>query len=153
EILRENYDSVKAMERLNEALERIDSSFQFALSGREADARSGYEANWKMFEDHLRAEQKNITIYPQEPELVRRLEEQRSRYRQRGDRFFARRPGDPARTEDYFGAGEEDPGLLRQFTALKETSGAILRLNQEQMEKASRDAQAMAHWSLLGFGG
>ena len=33
-ILRENYVSVIAMERLNEAVERIDSSYQFALSGR-----------------------------------------------------------------------------------------------------------------------
>jgi len=30
-ILRENYDSVRAMFRLNEAAERIDSAFQFAL--------------------------------------------------------------------------------------------------------------------------
>ena len=34
-ILRENYDSVIFMRDLNEALERIDSSFQFALAGRE----------------------------------------------------------------------------------------------------------------------
>ncbi|HEV3260652.1 MAG TPA: hypothetical protein VG013_27610, partial [Gemmataceae bacterium] len=38
-ILRENYDSVVAMERLNEALERVDSSFQFALAGEERKAR------------------------------------------------------------------------------------------------------------------
>src|SRR5262245_35055319 len=38
-ILRENYDSVVAMERLNEATERIDSSFQFALAGQETKAR------------------------------------------------------------------------------------------------------------------
>src|SRR5579859_5518575 len=34
-ILRENYDSVVYMERLKEDLERIDSSFTFALAGRE----------------------------------------------------------------------------------------------------------------------
>ncbi len=34
-ILRENYDSVRAMSRLNEALERIDSSFSFALASHE----------------------------------------------------------------------------------------------------------------------
>ena len=34
DILRENYDSVIYMRDLNEALERIDSSFQFALAGR-----------------------------------------------------------------------------------------------------------------------
>src|SRR5262249_50164747 len=34
-ILKENYESVQAMFRLNESIERIDSSFQFALAGRE----------------------------------------------------------------------------------------------------------------------
>ena len=34
-ILRENYASVQAMYELNEALERIDSSFQFALAGKD----------------------------------------------------------------------------------------------------------------------
>ncbi len=38
-ILRENYASVIAMQRLNEHLERIDSSFQFALAGRAEKAR------------------------------------------------------------------------------------------------------------------
>src|SRR5438128_10818354 len=45
-ILRENYDSVVYMERLNEALERIDSSFQFALVGEEKKAKQEYEKNW-----------------------------------------------------------------------------------------------------------
>ena len=35
EILRENYRSVLAMERLAEAIERINSSFQIAMSGRD----------------------------------------------------------------------------------------------------------------------
>jgi hypothetical protein len=39
-ILRENYDSVQAMSRLNEAAERIDSSFQFALAGQNATLQS-----------------------------------------------------------------------------------------------------------------
>ena len=38
-ILRENYASVQAMFRLNEAAERIDSGFQFALAGRQDEAR------------------------------------------------------------------------------------------------------------------
>ena len=41
-ILRENYRSVIAMEGLNEAVERIDSSFQFALSGRRDQARQQF---------------------------------------------------------------------------------------------------------------
>src|SRR5262249_11546528 len=52
EILRENYASVIAMERLAEAVERIDSSFQIAMSGRDDKdlvqrARRQYEDNWK----------------------------------------------------------------------------------------------------------
>src|SRR5471030_1759362 len=60
-ILRENYHSVIAMEHLSDALERIDSSFQFTLAGREAKARIQYEANWKIYRDNLLVEQGNIT--------------------------------------------------------------------------------------------
>ena len=41
-ILRENYDSVIAMQILNEALERIDSAFQFALADQEEKARQQF---------------------------------------------------------------------------------------------------------------
>src|SRR3954451_21058028 len=83
-ILRENYDSVRAMERLNEALERIDSSFQFALAGREGDARAAYRLHWGHFRDQLGVEQRNITL-PGEGELVRRLEQSAGRYQAQGD--------------------------------------------------------------------
>src|SRR5262245_57407335 len=61
-ILRENFDSVRAMYRLNEALERIDSAFQFALSGREDDARRQYQDSWPRYDEQLRAEQHNVTL-------------------------------------------------------------------------------------------
>src|SRR5262245_36441313 len=61
-ILRENYASVLAMERLNEAVERIDSSFHLALAGEEQGARQQYEPNWQSYQDNLRVEQQNITI-------------------------------------------------------------------------------------------
>jgi len=44
-ILRENYDSVIAMQVLNEALERIESAFQFALADQEGKARQQLEHN------------------------------------------------------------------------------------------------------------
>ena len=46
DILQENYDSVVYMRDLNEALERIDSSFQFALAGREKQSFQQYQENW-----------------------------------------------------------------------------------------------------------
>src|SRR6478736_3824130 len=72
-ILRENYESVQAMFRLNEATERIDSSFQFALAGREDAADKQFEANWAAFDEQYRVEANNLTIHPIEDELVDRL--------------------------------------------------------------------------------
>src|SRR5205085_2578421 len=48
-ILRENYDSVIYMERLKEALQRIDSSYTFALLGHEDKARSQFQEHWQPF--------------------------------------------------------------------------------------------------------
>src|SRR5215470_4892302 len=62
DILRENYDSVKAMVGLNEAVERIDSSFTIAMLGDEARARAMYRANWVAYLGNLEEEKANITI-------------------------------------------------------------------------------------------
>src|ERR1022692_4293487 len=93
-ILRDNYDSVIYMERLKEALERIDSSYTFALAGQENKARDQYKEQWEPFEQNLVAEQGNITV-PGEKELVDRLTVLAERYRKRGDAFYARAADDP----------------------------------------------------------
>jgi PAS domain S-box-containing protein len=138
-ILHENYDSVIYMERLNEAVERIDSSFQFALAGREEKARAQYAENWVAYNDRLRDEQNNITI-PGEGELVARLTALTDQYRQQGEAFYARPAGDPRRHEDYFGHS----GLYERFKEIKTVSGEILELNQKNMVEASQDAQQTA---------
>src|SRR5712672_347725 len=101
-ILRENYDSVRAMFRLNEAIERIDSAFQFALSGREDEARQQYRDNWPRFDEQLQIEQQNVTL-PGEAELVDRLTALSREYRRRGDVFFADAPN---RSRDYYGTAD-----------------------------------------------
>src|SRR5690348_17157178 len=72
-ILHENYDSVVYMRDLNEALERIDSSFQFALAGREKQSLEQYQEKWAAYQEKLASEQHNITIHPREDELVKEL--------------------------------------------------------------------------------
>ena len=62
DILSENYDSVVFMVDLNEALERIDSSFTYALLGQEQKAREQYRTNWRLYEESLRKEQNNVTL-------------------------------------------------------------------------------------------
>jgi NtrC-family two-component system sensor histidine kinase KinB len=145
-ILRENYNSVVAMVGLNEALERIDSSFQFALVGRE-DAHESYQSNWTLYLQHLDVERHNITE-PGEQELVDRLEALTEEYRRRGDCFFAAETPARLRKADYFGTPDK-PGLLQLFQQLKEVSGKIRELNQKSMKAASAEAQHTAALSQI----
>src|ERR1022692_3049972 len=145
-ILRENYDSVRYMERLKESLERIDSSYTFALAGQEQKARDQYESQWNIYEKYLELEHQNITV-PGEQALADNLSALTERYRRRGNAFYDRPAKDPARQEDYFGPG----GLLATFKEIKDTADEILRLNQDNMEQASRDAQVVVQESVVGL--
>ena len=191
-ILRENYDSVVAMERLNEALERIDSSFQFALAGEEEKAKQQYQRNWPEYDQGLLQEEHNITL-PGEDELVAQLTALTRRYLHQGDAFYRLPAGALAqRRQDYFGENfaalgsstaalgssplgsdafaaladllsaqtrSEQPalfqnqgnkvptpvlfeggGLLDTFNQIKDVSGRIRRLNEENMKESSRAA-------------
>jgi two-component system, NtrC family, sensor histidine kinase KinB len=143
-ILRENYASVIYMERLKESLERIDSSFTFALAGQEEKAREQFRQQWPPFMANLAQEQDNITI-PGEAELVVKLTKITKSYRQHGDAFFAKSPAE--RQQDYFGPG----GLLELFQQTKDLADQVLRLNQDNMEQASRDARRIAGRSLVSL--
>jgi two-component system, NtrC family, sensor histidine kinase KinB len=148
-ILRENYDSVIAMERLNEAVERIDSSFQFAIAGDEKNARQQYAETWPEYMKSLELERENITL-PGEADLVRRLDAATATYRQQGERFYTHLPGDPKRREEYF---RKPGGLLATFKEIKGVAASIARLNQDNMEEASRHASRLARNALLWFAG
>ena len=146
EILRENYASVVAMERLNESLERIDSSFQFALAGQAASAVAQYDASWKSYRESLGIEQNNVTL-PREREAVEKLTALTARYRAQGDAFYARAPGDLQHQRDYF----EREGLLDVFKGIKSASGEIREMNEANMEAASRRAKTTAARSVTGL--
>jgi signal transduction histidine kinase len=153
EILRENYASVLAMERLAEAIERIDSSFQIAMSGRDDaelvdKARRQYEDYWKEYLKELQKEQNNITL-PGEGDLVHQLESLTQEYRARGDDFFASAGNDAEQRQAYYG---KPSGLLVTFGKIKDVSKNILELNQKNMEDAGRRAKQIAHESLTWFG-
>ena len=136
DILRDNYVSVVAMLDLNEALERIDSSFQFDLHG-QADARKTYERNWTTYREQLEIEERNITV-PGERERVERLMSLTEEYRQRGDDFFADGVTQGVREEKYYGAGQR--GLLQCFRDIKNVAREIREMNQRNMEQASSKA-------------
>jgi NtrC-family two-component system sensor histidine kinase KinB len=145
-ILRENYDSVIYMERLKESLERIDSSFAFALAGQEDKARAQYQQQWKPYIEALRSEQGNITL-DGEGELVQELTDLTARYRKQGDAFYELSAED--RPHVYF--VRRRGGLLDLFQQIKAVADKILLLNQANMEQASRAARTTATNSLLGL--
>lgn len=146
-ILRENYRSVTYMTRLNESLERIDSSFAFALAGREEAARRQYEANWVSYRENLAGEQSNVTL-PGEQDLADRLAALSDTYQRDGDKFYKLPASDAGRTLAYHGPG----GLLEKFSEIKVVSGEILHINQQSMENASDAARRTAVASLTFFG-
>jgi signal transduction histidine kinase len=149
-ILKENYTSVIAMERLNESLERIDSSFQFALAGEEKKALAQYDENWPHYDAALQTEQQNITL-DGEKELVDRLTALTKQYRRQGTDYYAQPPGNAARRQLYFGdAGH--PGLLQTFQQIKDSSGQIREINQQNMVDASHQSRKLARDSLFWFG-
>jgi NtrC-family two-component system sensor histidine kinase KinB len=150
-ILKENYNSVLYMEQLHEAVERIDSSFLIAIADRPHKGKKLYDANWPAFEKNLKSEQNNITL-PGEEELVERLLTLSARYRREGDAFFSL--NDPATMKRvYFGDDNDTSNLLQTFDRIKQTSVEIQRLNQNNMEEASANAQRTAARSVLWFGG
>jgi signal transduction histidine kinase len=154
-ILRENYNSVVAMVGLNEALERIDSSFQFALTGRpeaRKEARAAYERNWRRYDEELDRERHNITE-PGEKELVEELLAWTAAYRRLGDQFWAGAPPGPARAPEYFGRTQDGRGLLQVFQEIKRVSESIRLLNQDSMTAASARARRVADYSQLALAG
>ena len=145
------------MRDVNEALERIDSSFQFTLEGREEQSLKQYHENWD--KDHgyqwsLDHEQ-NITV-PGEGELVDRLTDLSKSYGALGDTFYKGPKAD--RDALYFGKDQDKDktkGLYALFLEIKTVSGDILLLNENNMryvdEETKRLARSLLIWYSLGL--
>jgi signal transduction histidine kinase len=133
-ILRENYRSVLAVERMKEALERMDSGLMFAASGRNQLAREQFDKFRAEFERQLAVEQANITV-PGEAELVDELSAAYRTYLAQTDDYFKRPLTGPAnRGDEYFSH------LLPEFENLRQLEDKILLLNQQNMEQMNERA-------------
>ena len=119
-VLRENYRSVLAAERMKEALERMDSGVMFAISGRNEMARTQFDKFKPEFERQLRVEQGNVTL-PGEQQLVDDLAADFEVYKKLADQFFGLQPQTPeARADLYFSQ------LLPRFERIKGLADDIL---------------------------
>lgn len=138
-ILRENFRSVLAGQQMKETAERMDSALFFSLAGEEERGRKMYAQNLPAFRESLRTELGNITL-PGEAELADKEKTAHDRYAARADVFWATSEIE-ARRKMYFGE------MLPAFTAIKDTAQDIIRINQDNMLQADREARQIAQRS------
>ncbi len=151
DVLRENYRSVVAAQRMKESIERLDSAALFRLADSGERAAALVAEHRPAFEAELRVQEGNITE-PGEQEIVTSLRAAWTTYEHVYDRFLAAEPAD-ARSL-YF---EE---LLPAFQVVKTDANRVLDLNQDAMVRKSEDAAERAEaarrawllWSVAGLG-
>ena len=135
-ILRENFRSVLAGQQMKETAERMDSALFFSLAGEEERGRKLYAQNLPAFRESLRIELGNITL-PGEAKLVAKVRQSHDKYATRAETFWATTDIEERRRM-YFGE------MLPLFTEIKDTAQEIIRINQDNMVQADRDARHLA---------
>lgn len=136
-ILRENYRSVTACERMKESLERMDSAALFALGGEVERGRTLAAEHHPRFQEALQVELDNITE-PGEDDLAERLRQLYATYRPALDGYLGAEHSPEEMRRIYFGR------LLPVFQQIKDTADEILLLNQRSMEEADTAAKELA---------
>jgi len=136
-ILRENYKSVIACERMKEALERMDSGALFALAGDAPQGRALAAQNHPRFQAALSTELGNITL-PGEGERAARLRQLYGAYQPVLQRVLTPEAPLEARRALYF---QQLYPTLRQ---IKQTADEILQMNQRNMVEAKDRARRVA---------
>jgi len=135
-ILRDNFRSVLAAQRMKDAVERVDSAAAFRAAGRPDKADEQAPANIRAFEAQLEVQERNITE-PGEAEATQRLRAAWNEYmakyeayrRIRDDRELRRR---------YF--DDLQPAFLR----VKDAAERVLEINQDAMLLKSERARGTA---------
>ncbi len=133
-ILKDNYRSVLAAERMLDALERLQDVALARATGRPADDRAAARLA-EGFEGELSAQEHNITEAGEDA-VTRRLRERWTRYRGAFDQVA--RPAPAAGLSRYFEV--LDPAAER----VREAAREILALNQDAMGRKSDGARRLA---------
>jgi signal transduction histidine kinase len=132
-ILRDNYRSILAAERMKEALERIDSAATFRAAGRPDKGDAQAQPNIELMESELKVEEQNITEVG-EQEAARKLRELWTAYRE-DYRVFRALASEGAVRARYFEVME--PAFLR----VKAAADRVLEINQDAMVLKSEAAR------------
>ncbi|HEX9289059.1 MAG TPA: ATP-binding protein [Anaeromyxobacteraceae bacterium] len=139
-ILKDNYRSVLAAERMTEAVERLQEAALSRATGRRSDVQAAADAR-KRFESELVFQEHNITE-PGEAEATQRLRRRWAVYQDAFDRIAAA----PAQGQlaAYFDV------LQPAHRAVLDGASEILALNQDAMARKSERARRAAERNVTG---
>lgn len=135
EILRENYRSVLAMQKIKEFIERMDSAALFFLVGHEQRALEQAAHYQPKVEAELIVAERNITEHGEE-EAALHLRKAWTSYLERFSQMTTAEHPSP---EYYFS------DLEPQFQEMKKAADQLLDMNQTAMLRKSDHAQGAAH--------
>jgi signal transduction histidine kinase len=139
-ILRDNFRSVLAAQRMMESVERMDSGALFLVAGERERGIAQARASQEVFERELGVQEGNITE-PDEAEATHALRESWRRYLDCFARLAAHTERRALR-ETYF------QEVLPAFEQVKRGADAILALNQDAMVRKSEEARRRSERSL-----
>jgi two-component system, NtrC family, sensor histidine kinase KinB len=136
-ILKDNYRSVLAVQRMKEALERLESAATLLVLGLREQSLAQAAVNERKFDDELGIQETNITE-PGEAEATRALHEAWSACKAEVHRFEELPRGSQLRAI-YF------ERLLPSFSRVKDAADRVLYINQDAMvlksDRARRTSQ------------
>ncbi|MBF0499243.1 MAG: HAMP domain-containing protein [Candidatus Riflebacteria bacterium] len=143
-IIKDNFLSVLAVQRMIDAIDRLDSAALFRLTGKASESVVLSEKYGKIFETQLQIEEKNITE-PGELEAVKNLRDNWKFY-QDNFRLFCSLSSEK-------GLMEYHEHLYPLFLEIKKNTEHILNLNQDAMVQKSDRVQLMGqrlnHFTVL----
>ncbi|MBI5493925.1 MAG: HAMP domain-containing protein [Deltaproteobacteria bacterium] len=135
-ILKDNQRSILAVQKMQDAVARVDGAMMDALLGRAAVGVPAARDHLERLERELRIQEGNITE-PGEDLVTRELRAAATLYAASTQRLLLMTPG-PEWNQTYL--GEARPALQRVTTALQR----ILVINQDAVVRKSMDAQRAA---------
>jgi len=124
-ILRDNFNSVLAAQRMKDSVERVDSAAAFRAAGRPDKADEQAAPNIRAFEAQLGVQERNITE-PGEAEATQRLRSAWNDYAAKYD-AYRRLEGEAEMRRRYFDE------LQPAFTRVKDAAERVLEINQDAM--------------------
>ena len=135
-ILKDNYQSVLATQRMKEAIERMDSAALFKLTGEAAKGAAMARKNRALFEESLKIQEGNITERGEDA-ATGNLRASWNAYKTQYDRFLGANDAGAAR-EFYYAT------LYPIFNSVKDSADAVLTINQDAMWHKSEQVKRIA---------